>query len=110
MPVAGAVVGEHAADGEAEAGASHEEKAHGGAMGLVGQDGGESDPALVVDGDVERLAAGAAGLAGTVAVNAVAGLDDAGKTLNTEMHLEQASKDPYGLPQPSHILPRSKPR
>ena len=50
VPVAGAIVGEHAADGEAEAcvvGASQEEEEDRRAVGLVGQDGGEGEAAVV---------------------------------------------------------------
>jgi hypothetical protein len=47
-----AVIGEDVADAEAEAGevgSGHLEEALGGAAGLVGQDGGEADAAVVVD-------------------------------------------------------------
>ena len=63
MAVAGAVIGEHAADGEAEAcvvSAGHEEEADGRAVALIGQDGGEADAGVVIDGDVEILVARAA--------------------------------------------------
>ena len=59
-------------------------------MGLVGQDGGEADAAVVVDGDVEILVAGAGGFARVVAVNAVAGLDDPGQALDIEV--DQAAR------------------
>ncbi len=74
VAVAGAVVGEDAADAEAEAGevsAGHVEEALGGGAGLVGQDGGEGEPGVVVDGDVEELVACAATSASAVAVDAV---------------------------------------
>ena len=60
MPVAGAVLGEHPADGEAEAavaGAGYEEEEHRLGMGLIGQDGGEVDGGVVIDGDVQILVA-----------------------------------------------------
>ncbi len=43
-------------------------------MFLVGQDGGEGVPGTVDDGDVEVLVTGAAGLSGSIAVDATAGL------------------------------------
>jgi len=52
VSVAAPVVGEHAADGDGVAsviGPGHEKKQDGGAVGLVGQDGGEGDPRVVVD-------------------------------------------------------------
>ncbi len=60
--IAGAVVGEHAADSDAEArvmGPGHEEEAHGRVVRLIGQDGGEGDAAVIVDGNVQVLVAGA---------------------------------------------------
>jgi hypothetical protein len=44
---------------------------------LIGQDGGEGQPGMVVDGDVEIFVAGAAGLLGAVSVEPMARLDDA---------------------------------
>ena len=63
VAVAASVIGEQAADGDAETGvvsSRHEEEAYGGAMGLIGQDGGEADAGVVVDSDVQILPAGAA--------------------------------------------------
>ena len=54
-------------------------------MGLVGQDGGEGDPRVVVDGDVQILVAGAARLFRAVAMHAMAGLDDPGQALDIKM-------------------------
>ncbi len=76
VAVAGAVVCEHAFDRDAEAGevgSGHVEEPDCRAVLLIGQDGGEADAAVIVDGDVEILVAGAAGFAGAVAVDAVAG-------------------------------------
>jgi hypothetical protein len=69
VAVAGAVVGEDSLDGEAELGVvgfGHEEEAQDGCVGLVGQDGGEGDAAMVVDGAVEILGSGAAGLPSSI--------------------------------------------
>jgi len=88
VAVAGAVVGEDAADGEAEAGevgSAHVEEALGRGAGLVGQDGREADPAVIVDGDVQVLVTRAARFAATVAVDAVAGLDDPGQAFDIEV-------------------------
>ncbi len=85
---AGAVVGEDASAGEAEAGEvspGHVEEAPGGGMLLAGQDGGEGEPAVVIDGDVQVLVACASGLASAIAVDAVAGLDDAGQAFDVEV-------------------------
>ena len=81
MPVAGTIICEDAADLEAESGevsSRHEEEAHGGGVFLIGQDGGEGDAAVVVDSDVEVLVSGTSGLVCAVAMDAVAGLNDAG--------------------------------
>jgi len=88
VAIAGAVVGEDAADREAEAGvvgAGHVEEAYGRGMLLVGQDGGEGDPGVVVDGDVEVLVSCAACLASAVTMDAMAGFDDTGQTLDIEV-------------------------
>src|SRR5580704_5256857 len=63
----------------------HEEEEKSGAVLLIGQDGGEADPAVVVDGDVQVLVACASGLARSVSVDAVAGLDDARQPLDIEV-------------------------
>src|SRR5580700_3600542 len=86
VAIAGAIVGEDALDGEAEArveGSCHEEEEKSGAVLLIGQDGGEADPAVVVD--VQVLVACASGLARSVSVDAVAGLDDARQPLDIEV-------------------------
>ena len=67
VPITGAVVGEDALDGDGEArveGSGHEEEEQGGAVLLIGQDGGEGDPGVVVDGDVQILVACARGSRG----------------------------------------------
>ena len=56
-----------------EVGAGHEEKAHGRAVALIGQDGGEADARVVVDGDVQILLADAADFL-AVSGDGVAGL------------------------------------
>ncbi len=84
----GVVVGEDAADGEAEArkpASGHVEEAGGRGVGLVGQDGGVGQAGLVVDDDVQVLVAGTAALAGAVAVAAMARLDDAGQAFDAEV-------------------------
>ena len=89
ITVATSVVGQQAANGDAEAGvmsACHKEEADGRAMRLVGQDGGEADAGVIPsatlragsDGGVEILPAGAAHFLGAVAVDAMAGADYAG--------------------------------
>src|SRR5260370_32441411 len=88
VSVAGPIVGEDAADGESEAGGegtSHEEEEKGRLVGLVGQDGGEADAAVVVDGDVQILVSCATRLPSAVAGDAVAWLDDASQTLDIEV-------------------------
>ena len=55
-------------------------------MCLVGQDGGKGDARVVVDGHVQILVAGASRLPGTVAVDAVARLDDARQPLDIEVN------------------------
>jgi hypothetical protein len=54
-------------------------------MGLVGQDDGEADAAVVVDGDVQVLIARASGLLGAVAVDAMSGVDDPRQALDSEV-------------------------
>ena len=55
-------------------------------MCLVGQDGKKGDARVVVDGHVQILVAGASRLPGTVAVDAVARLDDARQPLDIEVN------------------------
>ena len=60
--VAGAVVGEHAANSDAKArvmGPGHEEEGHCRVMRLIGQYGGEGDAGVVVDCDVQILVSSA---------------------------------------------------
>ncbi len=93
VSVAGAVIGKDAADGDAEAGvkgAGHEEEEDGGAMTLIGEDGGEGDAGMVIDGDVQVLPAGAASFPAAVAVDAMAGVHDAGQTL--DIQVQQVSR------------------
>src|SRR5258708_14161688 len=88
VSVAGPIGGEDAADGESEAGVegtSHEEEEKGRLVGLVGQDGGEADAAVIVDGDVQILVSCATRLPSAVAVDAVAWLYDASQTLDIEV-------------------------
>jgi len=88
VAIAGAVVGERAAAGEAEArevGAGHVEEKDRGGVFLVGQDGGERQPAVIVDRDVEVLVAGAPSLARAISVDAMTRLDDAGHALDIEV-------------------------
>src|SRR5260370_7809464 len=88
VSVAGPIVGEDAADGERGGGVevtSHEEEKKGRLVGLVGQDGGEADAAVIVDGDVQILVSCATRLPSAVAVDAVAWLDDASQTLDIEV-------------------------
>jgi hypothetical protein len=84
VAIAGSVVGERAADGEAEArvvGAGYVEEADCRTVLLVVQDGGEADAGAIVDGHIEVLVPCAAGLAGAVAVDAMAWLDNAARRL-----------------------------
>jgi hypothetical protein len=88
VPVAGTIIGEHASYRDAEAGVvspGHEEEAHGRLVGLIGQDGGVTDPGVVVDGDVDVLPAGAASFPTEVAVDMMTGLDDARHALDIEV-------------------------
>lgn len=88
VAIAGAVVGEYAADGEAEAGivgAGHEEEADGRLVCLIGQDSGEADARVIVDGDMQILPSGAAGFPSTISVDAMARLDDPGQALDIEV-------------------------
>jgi len=88
VAVAGAVVGKDATDREAEAwevsACSVEEELCRGA-GLVGQDGGEANAAVVVDGDMQVLIADATSLPSAVAVNTMAGFDDPRQTLDVKV-------------------------
>jgi hypothetical protein len=73
--IAGSVVGEQAADGDAEAGVVIDgslRSSSGGRGFLVGQDLGESDAGVVIDGDMDVLPSSAMDAATTVAGNAPA--------------------------------------
>ena len=61
------------------------EEEHGRLLLLVGQDGGEADVAVVVNGDVQGHVTDAGRLARVIAVDAVAGLDDAGQPLDIKV-------------------------
>jgi hypothetical protein len=52
---------------------------------LIGQDSGKGKPGVIIDGHVEILVACAAGLAGAVAVDAMAWLDDPRQALDVEV-------------------------
>ena len=86
--VTGAVVGEEASDAYAEraiVGHGGVEELHGRAAALIGQDLGEGDAGMVVDGDVDELPAGGARASGLVAGNAVAGALEAAESFDVEM-------------------------
>ncbi len=88
--VAGAVVGHHARDGDAEAGVVGDGRFQegGGAVGgLVGQDLAEGHAGVIVDADVDELPADAAAVAlsGSVAGHAVAGLFETAELLDVEV-------------------------
>lgn len=88
MAIAGTVVGEYAADREAEAGVKgpgHEKEAYSRLVGLVGQDGGEADARVVVDGDVQVLPAHAARLLVAISGDTMTGLADARQPLDVEV-------------------------
>ena len=85
--VTGAVVGEQASDAYAEraiVGHGGVEELHGRAAALIGQDLGEGDAGMVVDGDVDELPAGGARASGLVAGNAVAGALEAAESFDVE--------------------------
>ncbi len=54
-------------------------------MGLVGQDGGEADAAVIVDGDVQIFVSRAARLLRSIAMDAMAWLDDPGELFDIEV-------------------------
>ena len=88
VAVAGTAVGQNALDREAESGVEsscHEEKEHGRLVVLVGQDGGEADAAVIVDGDVQIFVAGASSLASVIAMDAMARLYDPGQPFDIEV-------------------------
>jgi hypothetical protein len=86
--IAGAIIGEHLADGDAEAaviGQGGGEEGSGRGRLLIGQDLGEGDAGVIVDGDMDEVPAQAAGTAALVAMNAVADLGEAAEFLDIEM-------------------------
>ena len=89
IAVAGSVVGEYAADGEAEAGevgSAHVEEELCRGAGLIRQDGGEADAAVVVDGDVHVLVACAGNVVAGIAGDAMAGTHDTRQSLDVEVN------------------------
>src|SRR5271155_520450 len=85
---AGAVVGEHAAHGNAQAGeVSHRlaQELAGGHRFFVREHGGESDAGVIVDGDVEELPTGAAGFVLRIAGEAMAGFGNAGQLFDVDV-------------------------
>jgi len=86
--VAGSVVGEDAANGEAQA----RVVAHGvvqegdrAAGALVRMQGREGHAGVIIDGDVENLPAGAAGFVAGIAGEAMTGLDDASEFFGVDV-------------------------
>src|SRR5581483_6447846 len=80
--VAGGIVGEHAADGDAEAAVVSDggvEEGDGGFGALVDEHLSKADAGVVVDGDVQDLPSGAAGFVAGIAGEAVARFGDAGQ-------------------------------
>ncbi len=78
--VAAAVIGQHALKADAERLVildSSQEESHGREMALIGQNLRESEPGMIVDGDVQELPARAAGAMAPIAVNAVTHAADA---------------------------------
>ena len=90
--VAGSVVGHDPLDGDAEAfvvGDGGLEEGDGADGFLVGQDLGEGDPGVVVDGDMDELPAlvAAASLAGSVARDAMADLFETTEFFDVDVDL-----------------------
>src|SRR3954470_20039091 len=86
--IAGAVIGEETADGDAELGVvaeSGEQEGGSGKAFFIGQDLGKGDAGVVVDGDMDVLPADVAGIAFAVAMDAVADAADAAQFLDVEM-------------------------
>ena len=78
--ITGAVVGEQASDADAQralVGLDEEEELGSGRAAFIGQDLGEGDAGMVVDGEVDELPAGGAGASGLIAGNAVTGVLEA---------------------------------
>jgi hypothetical protein len=64
--------------------AGHDEEGDCRLVLLIGQDSGEADARVIVNGDVQILVTGAAGLPSTVSVDAMARLDDASQPFDIE--------------------------
>ncbi len=83
-----AVVGEQAADADAERAIVTDgsiEESYGGVAPLIGEDLGESHTGVVVDGDVHEFPAGAAAAVGFVGGDAMTGALEAAELLDIEM-------------------------
>ena len=86
--IAGAVVGEQAADGDAVLGVEGDggvQEGDGGFGLLVGQHAGEGEAGVIVDGDVQSLPAGELRAAAATAIAANGDLLIAGHALDVEM-------------------------
>src|ERR1051326_4978254 len=86
--IAGAVVGEQAADGDAVLGVEGDggvQEGDGGFALLVGQHAGEGEAGVIVDGDVQSLPAGELGATATAAVATNGDLLIAGHALDVEV-------------------------
>ena len=86
--VTGTIVGEQASDADAKraiVGVGEEKELGSGKAALIGQDLGEGDAGMVVDGDVDELPAGGAGASGLIAGNAVTGVLEAAELFDVEM-------------------------
>src|ERR1022692_1394956 len=82
------VVGHDATDLDAqvgEVGHGLAEEVAGGGSFFIGQQGGEGDAGVVVDGDIKKLPAGAAGFILGIAGDAMAGLVDTSQLLNVDV-------------------------
>src|ERR1035438_1106261 len=89
------VVGHDAPDLDAEVGeVGHglAEEAAGRSCFFIGQQGGEGDAGVVVDGDIQKLPAGAAGFILGIAGDAMAGLVNAGQLLNVDVQQVAGSR------------------
>jgi len=90
--IAAAIVGHDAADGDAESGVVVEggaQESQGGVVRLIGQQAGEGDAGVIVDGDVEILPAGSGTAARAQGMVAKLGAVKAAQRLDVEV--EQAS-------------------
>src|SRR5271165_1225168 len=85
---AGAVIGHHPANGNAQAGkVSHRlaQEFAGGDSLFVWQQGGEGDAGVVIDGDIEELPSGATGFVLGISGEAMAGFGDASQLFDVAM-------------------------